>query len=169
MDISSWGTRWRNWKSKGDDMQFHFVARFGPGSFLKPTTHILFHVIIKWKTNIIWYYLCGIWKKMDTNEFICREEIDSQTLKNAWLPKGTGWGEGCTGDLGLANAHWGIWNDWPTRTCYMAQGTLLYGTGNSTQYSMIIYVGKNLKELCVLAKLNHFVVQQKLSQLCRLQ
>ena len=43
------------------------------------------------------------------------------------------------GGLGLAHAHKGTWNDWPT-------GDLLYSTENSTQYSVIICVGKNLKE-----------------------
>jgi len=33
--------------------------------------------------------ICGILKK-DTNAFICRTETDSQTLKNLWLPTGTG-------------------------------------------------------------------------------
>jgi len=28
--------------------------------------------------------------KKDTNELIYRKETDSQTLKNLWLPKGTG-------------------------------------------------------------------------------
>ena len=45
-------------------------------------------------------------KKEDTNELICRAEIDLQTLKNLWLPKGIGgveW-EGWAGDLGLACA-----------------------------------------------------------------
>ena len=32
--------------------------------------------------------------------------------------------EGWTGGLGLAYAHWGLWNDWPTATCCRAQGTL---------------------------------------------
>ena len=45
------------------------------------------------------------------NEFICRTETDSQTLKNLWLPKGTGWGEGWAWRLGLAYAHRGVWND----------------------------------------------------------
>ena len=47
-------------------------------------------------------------KKRDTNELICRTETDSQTLKNLWLPKGTGGGgtmEGWTGGLELACAH----------------------------------------------------------------
>ena len=59
----------------------------------------------------------GIFKKKDTNEFICRIETDSQTLKNVWLPKGTsgGW-EGWTGGLGSVYVHCGIWNDWPMGT-----------------------------------------------------
>ena len=61
-------------------------------------------------------------KKKDTNELICKTETDS------WLPKGTG------GRGGLVYAHCGIWNDWPNGTCSIAE--------NSTQYSVIIYVGK---------------------------
>ena len=38
--------------------------------------------------------------KKGTNELICKTESDSQTLKNLWLPKGTGGRrEGCTGPL----------------------------------------------------------------------
>ena len=33
----------------------------------------------------------GIFKK-DTNELICRTEVDSQTLKNLWLPMRMGLG-----------------------------------------------------------------------------
>ena len=43
--------------------------------------------------------------------------------------------KGWTGGLGLAYAHCGIWNDCPN-------GDLLYTTGYSTQYSVIIYMGK---------------------------
>ena len=32
--------------------------------------------------------------KKDTNELICRTETYSQTLKNLWLPKGSGRGVG---------------------------------------------------------------------------
>ena len=54
------------------------------------------------------------------------EEKQTQTLKNLWLPKGagSGWGRGWTGDLGLAYAHGGTWNDWPMGTCCIAQRTL---------------------------------------------
>ena len=43
-------------------------------------------------------------KKKDTNELICRTETDSQTLKNLWLPKRTGWGGGRDG-LGVGDWH----------------------------------------------------------------
>jgi len=33
-------------------------------------------------------------------------------------------GEEWTGGLGLAYAHYGIWDGWPTENCYVAQGTL---------------------------------------------
>ena len=55
--------------------------------------------------------ICEILKKV-TNELILRTETDSQTLKNLWLPKGTGWEWGAlTGGLGMAYAHCGIQND----------------------------------------------------------
>ena len=50
--------------------------------------------------------ICGIFKKKDINKLIFRTEIDSQTLKNLWLPKGTGGrSEGWTRGSGLALAH----------------------------------------------------------------
>ena len=39
-----------------------------------------------------WYHLYVEYFKKDTNELIFRTETDSQTLKNIWLPKGTGMG-----------------------------------------------------------------------------
>ena len=46
-------------------------------------------------------YMWDLKKKKDANELICRTETDSETLKNLWLPKGTGQGkEGWTGILG---------------------------------------------------------------------
>ena len=52
--------------------------------------------------------------------------------------------EGWTWDLGLASTHWGIWNDWPV-------GTSCKSTENSTQFSVIIYVGKESERewMCV--------------------
>uniref|UniRef100_A0A8D0S2V8 DUF1725 domain-containing protein n=1 Tax=Sus scrofa TaxID=9823 RepID=A0A8D0S2V8_PIG len=43
---------------------------------------------------------CGILKKGQT-ELLCRTDTDSQTLKNLWFPKETGWWVGgCTKGLG---------------------------------------------------------------------
>ena len=63
-------------------------------------------------------------KKKDTNEYICRMETDSQTLKtNFWLRKRQVWG---AGGLGIwdQHMHTGIWNDRPTGTCCITQRTL---------------------------------------------
>ena len=37
--------------------------------------------------------ICTWNKKKDVNEFMCRTETDSQTLKSLWLLKGTGRGK----------------------------------------------------------------------------
>ena len=83
--------------------------------------------------------LCEILKK-DTNELVCRkEETDSQTLKtNSWLQKGTDLEEKWIEGVGLAYAHCGIFNS-------QLMGTYLQHR-NSTQQSVIIYMGKNLKK-----------------------
>ena len=75
--------------------------------------------------------ICGLLKK-DTNELTCWTETDSQTLKK--LPKGTGQGGM---DWGFGIGICALWHmEW------LAIGDLLYRTENSTQYSVIIYVGK---------------------------
>ena len=53
---------------------------------------------------------------------------------------------------------------------WLANWDLLYSTENSTQYSVIIYVGKESEGegICVYVWLGHFVVQEKLSQPCKL-
>ena len=50
------------------------------------------------------------------------------------VTKGDRLQEGCTGSLGLAYSHCGVWCG--------HRGTALYSTVNSTQYSLIISVGK---------------------------
>ena len=75
--------------------------------------------------------------KKDSNEFICRTETDShrprgQTYghqRRQVFGGGMDWGFG-TGIHTLRYMEW------------MASGDLLYSTGNSTQYSIIIYTGK---------------------------
>ena len=48
----------------------------------------------------------------------------------------------------------------------MTNKYLLYCTGNSTQYSLVTYIGKESKKewICGHVKLIHFTVQQKLTQ-----
>ena len=67
-------------------------------------------------------------------------------------------GEGWTEILGLVYKVWYI-------EC-LAKGDLLYSTRNSTQYSVIISMGKESEKewMCVYLSLNHFVIQQTLSQ-----
>ena len=60
----------------------------------------------------------GIVVKKFTLEYLCFKPM---------VTKGDRLGEGeeeWTGGLGLAYAHHGIWNDWPTGTCCIAQGIL---------------------------------------------
>ena len=74
-------------------------------------------------------------KKNDTNELINKTETDSQTQKtNLWLPKGKG-GEGINYEV-LINIY---------TLLYIKQiinKDLLYSIENSTQYSVITYMGK---------------------------
>ena len=58
------------------------------------------------------------------NEKRVQKKKEKRVQTNLWLPKGTGQGEGWTGGLGLASAHGDVWNDWPTGTCCIVQGTL---------------------------------------------
>ena len=88
----------------------------------------------QWKTDILWYHLY-VEEKKDTNELICSTETDSQTLKtNLSLPKGTGTG-GMDWGVGI-----GICTVWYTE--WLTNGDLLYSAGNSIQYFVIIYMGK---------------------------
>ena len=65
--------------------------------------------------------ICGILKK-DTNEFTGRTKRLTDFENKLMVIKGDRqWGEGSTGDLRLAYAHCGIWNDWSMGTCCIAQ------------------------------------------------
>ena len=83
--------------------------------------------------------ICGIFK--NTNELIYKKETDSQTQKtNFRLPKGKGGG---------AVTNWEFGPDMHT-LLYTKQITtkdLLYSPGNSTQYSVVTRMGKNLKKI----------------------
>ena len=52
---------------------------------------------------------------------------------------------------------------------WMVNQDLLYSTGNSTQYSLITHMGRESEKewICAYTKLNHFALQQKLSQHCK--
>ena len=64
-------------------------------------------------------------KKMIKNELIYKTETNSQTSKTVIVTKGERWGEGWIGGLGLAYAHYCIWNIWSAGTCCIAQEALL--------------------------------------------
>ena len=67
-------------------------------------------------------------KKKDINELICRTETDFEKLMATKGDRNGGRRDGL-----------GVW-DWHMHT--EASGDLLYSTEKSTQYSMIIYMGK---------------------------
>ena len=63
-------------------------------------------------------------------------ETDSQTSKtNLWLPKGKGWGGGVNQEVGI-NIYTLLY------TKQITNKDVLYRTENSTQYSVITYMGK---------------------------
>ena len=74
-------------------------------------------------------------KNEDTNELICRTERDAQTLKiNLWLPEGTSgvgmyWGFG----IGICTLRY---------MEELANEDLLYSRANTSQYSVVVYMGK---------------------------
>ena len=74
--------------------------------------------------------------KKDVKEIIYKIETDSQASKaNLWLPKGRGmgWGVG----IGICTLLY--------KECRV-NGNLLYSTGNSTQYSVITYLGRECEK-----------------------
>ena len=83
--------------------------------------------------------MCNLKKKKGTNELIYKTEIESQMQKtNLWLP----------GGKGMGRTNWEIGIDVYT-LLYIKQITnkdLLYSTGNSTQQSVMTYMGKESKK-----------------------
>ena len=105
-----------------------------------------------------------MWNLKKRYKWTSLQKRNRQTLKNLWLPTGTGgvgW-EGWTEGLGLAYTHWVRYME-----C-LANKDLLYITENSTHYTVIIYVRKESEWICVHVWLGHFVVQPKLPQPCKL-
>ena len=73
-------------------------------------------------------------KNNDTNELIYKTEIDPQTQKtNLWLPKGKGGGINQEFEINIYTLVY---------TKQIINKDLLYSTGNSTQYTVITYMGK---------------------------
>ena len=83
--------------------------------------------------------VCGILKKNGTNELIYKTRVESQMQKtNLWLPEGKE-EEGISQETRI-NIY--------TLLCIkqITNKNLLYSTGNSTQYSVMTYMEKNLKK-----------------------
>ena len=93
-------------------------------------------------------YMWNLKKGYKGNFFLI--ETDSQTLKNVWSPKGTGWG----------GVDWGFGIAIRTLRCMEWLANLLYSTKNTIQYSVIIYVRKKSERewMCIYVLLNHFIV-----------
>ena len=97
----------------------------------------------------------GIKKKTGTNELICKTEVDLLMQKtNLWLP----------GDK-VGGINWEIGVENYTTMKKQIIGTLLQSTWNSTQYSVMTYMGKEDQKkggyICI--QLIHFAVRLKLT------
>ena len=84
------------------------------------------------------YRLCVESKKNGTNEPIYKTEIHRQKT-NLWLPKGTGAGGGINWDIGID-----IYTLLYIKS--ITNKNLLHSTGNSTQYSVMPYMGTESKK-----------------------
>ena len=74
------------------------------------------------------------------NLFTKQKQTHRFLKTNLWLPKGSGGRKGWIQGLGLAYAHYCIWNVWSMGTCCWVV------VGNSTQNSVITYMGKESKK-----------------------
>ena len=84
---------------------------------------------------MIWYRLYVESKKKGTNELIYKTEVESWMWKtNLWLPGDRG-GWGINREIGID-----IYTLQYIK--YITNKNLLYSTGNSTQYSVMAYMGK---------------------------
>ena len=87
------------------------------------------------------YMISHMWiLKNDTNELNYETATNSQTQKtNLWLPKGKGVGGGKNQEVGI-NINTLLYIK------QISSKDLLYSTGNSTQYSIITYIGKEYEK-----------------------
>ena len=92
-------------------------------------------LIIQWQTIIIWYNLFMESEKGIQMNLFAEQKQTYILWKQTLLPKGTG----------RENDRLEVW-DWHMHTevyrMVGQQGPTVYSTGNSTQYYVIIYMGK---------------------------
>ena len=56
---------------------------------------------------------------------VCFKYTNSQTWRtDLWLPRRSREGVGWTGNFGLIDTNYYIYNGWAMRSCYIAQGTI---------------------------------------------
>ena len=67
----------------------------------------------------------GILKKWSKWTYLQNRNRFTDFENKLWLQKGTGWGEGLIGGLGMVYAHYCLWNEWSTGSCCIAQGNRL--------------------------------------------
>ena len=83
-------------------------------------------------------HICGI-QKNGTDEWVCKAEIETQMQRtNVWTPRGE------SEVVGGGRMNWEIGNYIYTLICIkqITNKNLLNSTGNSTQYSVMAYMGK---------------------------
>ena len=91
----------------------------------------------QWKINILWYHLyVESLKKIQMNLFSGQEQTRA-LLKQTYGDQGDRW--------------WGTGICTPWYIEWLASGFLWYSTGNSSQYSVMVYVGKESERewICV--------------------
>ena len=124
----------------------------------------------QWKTNITRYhlYVQSRKKKKKGYKWTYLQSRNRVTdFEKLMVTKADRLGDGRDG-LGVWN--WDMYTDVYGMTVQWGPADLLYSTENSTQYAVIIYVGKESERqwMCVYVWLGHFAVQQKWWQPCKL-
>ena len=99
--------------------------------------------------------------KYGTKEHISQTETDSQIQgTDLWLPGEREGGGGMGWEFGISRCKL-VYIGW------INNKVLLYSTGNYIQYPVINHNTKEYEKEYVYVKLNHFAVQQKLTQHCK--
>ena len=99
--------------------------------------------------------------KYDTNELIYETETDSQKQRtDLWLPRRKGDGGGMDWEFEISRCKL-LYTEW------INNKVPLYSTENYIHYDVINHNGKEYEEEYTYVKLNHFAIQQKLTQHCK--